>query len=277
VLLALVTAHLILTFWQKHTQLPGQGRTNTNVIGAPFYPYFLAKTGAFFFFVFATVTLAAAFVQINPIWLYGPYNPVAVSAGSQPDFYLGFMEGALRMWPNWSWRVFGHTFAFNVFVPALGPLGLMIIGLGLWPYLERWFTGDQREHHVNDRPRNAPTRTAIGMAGVAWYGVLWLEGANDVIADHLDVSLYLTTEIARYAFFLAPVVAFVLTRRICLGLQRKDLRLLEHGVETGIIRQLPGGGFIAETRPLSERERAAIQSRAPLPGPVTSARPAGST
>src|SRR6202034_1486350 len=201
---------------------------------------------------------AAAVAQVNPIWLYGPYNPTGVSAGSQPDFYMGFMEGALRMWPSWTWTVFGHNFAFNVFVPAFVPLGLIFVGLGFWPFLERWIMGDQREHHVNDRPRDAPTRTAIGVAGVAWYGILWLEGANDVIADHLDISLYLTTEIARYAFFIGPVVAYILTKRICLGLQRKDLHLAEHGVETGIIRQLPSGEYVEMTRPIDEDERAAL-------------------
>ena len=98
-ILALVTVHLFLMFHQKHTQMPGKGRTNENVVGAPMYPYFMAKTGAFFFFVFAALTLAATFTQINPIWLYGPYNPVAMSAGSQPDFYMGALEGALRMFP----------------------------------------------------------------------------------------------------------------------------------------------------------------------------------
>ena len=140
--------------------------------------------------------------------------------------------------------------AWNVLIPALVPLGLIMTGAALWPFLEQWITGDKREHHVNDRPRNAPTRTAIGMAAVTFYGILWLEGANDVIADHLDISLYLTTEIARYAIFIGPVVAYWVTKRICLGLQRKDLHLLEHGVETGIIRQLPTGEYIEETRPL---------------------------
>ncbi len=112
-ILALVTAHLFIMFLQKHTQMPGKGRTNENVVGAPTYPYFMAKTGAYFFFTFAAVTLAATFVQINPIWLYGPFNPVAMSAGSQPDFYMGALEGALRVMPAWQWVVFGHTFALG--------------------------------------------------------------------------------------------------------------------------------------------------------------------
>jgi ubiquinol-cytochrome c reductase cytochrome b subunit len=268
-LVALVSAHVFLTVWQKHTQMPGKGRTNANVVGQPFYPYFMAKTGAFFLFTFAALALAATFVQINPIWLYGPYTPVGISSGSQPDFYMGFMEGALRMFPNWTWDAWGHTVAWNVLIPFLVPLGLILVGAAFWPFLEQWITGDKREHHINDRPRNAPTRTAIGMAVIAFYGILWAEGANDVIADHLNISLFLTTEIARYAVFIGPVAAYIVTKRLCLGLQRKDLRLLEHGVETGIIRQLPSGEYVEETRPLTEEERAALgapAARSALPG-----------
>jgi ubiquinol-cytochrome c reductase cytochrome b subunit len=271
-LLALISAHLFLMFWQKHTQMPGKGRTNTNVVGAPTYPYFIAKTGAFFLFIFGALALASTFVQINPIWLYGPYTPVGISAGSQPDFYMGMLEGTLRVFPSWTWDLAGHTVAWNVFVPALVPLGLIFTAAALWPFLEQWITGDRREHHINDRPRNAPTRTALGMAAITFWGVFWLEGANDVIADHLYISLYVTTEIARYAVFIGPVVAYWVTKRICLGLQRKDLHLLEHGVETGIIRQLPSGEFIEETAPVSEEARAVLEARQPLPS-----LPAGAT
>jgi ubiquinol-cytochrome c reductase cytochrome b subunit len=270
---ALIGAHLFIMFHQKHTQMPGKGRTNRNVVGAPMYPYFMAKTGAFFLFIFAAVALAGTFAQINPIWLYGPYNPLAISAGSQPDFYMGMLEGALRVMPAWEWVIAGHTFAFNVFVPGLLPLGLIFTVAALWPFLEQWITGDKREHHINDRPRNAPTRTALGMAVVAFYGVLWAEGANDLIADQLDISLYTVTEIARVAVIAVPILAYIITKRICLGLQRKDLHLLEHGVETGIIRQLPSGEFIEETRPVDEETRAklAVPERLELPAGPTEA------
>jgi ubiquinol-cytochrome c reductase cytochrome b subunit len=264
-LLALITAHLFLMFFQKHTQMPGKGHTDKNVVGQPMYPYFMAKTGAWFFFIFGVTAALSTFAQINPIWIYGPYNPSGISAGSQPDFYMGFLEGALRMWPSWRWNVLGHTFAFNVFLPAFVPLGVLITGLALWPFIEQWITGDKREHHVNDRPRNAPTRTAIGMAGVTFYGILWLEGANDVVASQLSISLYLTTEIARYAIFIGPAVAYFVTKRICLGLQRKDAHLLEHGVETGIIRQLPSGEYTELTRPVSDDLRAKLEARTGLP------------
>jgi ubiquinol-cytochrome c reductase cytochrome b subunit len=276
-MLALITVHLLVMVWQKHTQMPGQGRTNTNVVGAPMYPYFMAKTGAFFFFTFAALALAATFAQINPIWLYGPYTPAAISAGSQPDFYMGFLEGTLRIFPNWTWDAWGHTVAWNVLIPTIAPLTLFFGLAAFWPFLERWITGDRSEHHVNDRPRNAATRTAIGVAAITFYGVFWAEGANDIIAVHLDVSLYLTTEVARYAVFIAPVVAYIVTKRICLGLQRRDLDLLSRGVETGILRQLPDGQYIEETRPLTEGERAALDIGARRPAVQPPAARTGAT
>ena len=265
---ALIGAHIFIMYHQKHTQMPGKGRTNKNVRGAPAFPYFAAKTTALFLFIFAVVTLAATFAQINPIWLYGPYNPLAISAGSQPDFYMGMLEGALRVMPAWDWVIAGHTFAFNVFIPGLLPLGLIFTAAALWPFLEQWITGDRREHHINDRPRNAPTRTALGIAAVAFWGVLWAEGANDVIAQHFDISLYTVTWIARVAVFVVPILAYYITKRICLGLQRKDVHLLEHGMETGIIRQMPNGEFVEVTRPIDEETLAKIAPPEPLELPA---------
>jgi ubiquinol-cytochrome c reductase cytochrome b subunit len=271
-ILGLVSAHLFIMFHQKHSQMPGKGRSDRIEVGQPFYPYFMAKTGAWFLFIFAALALMSTFTQVNPIWLYGPYTPLSISAGSQPDFYMGLLEGALRVMPSWEWNFLGHTLSFNVVVPALVPLGIIFTGAALWPFIERWATGDYREHNVNDRPRNAPTRTAIGVSAVTFYGVLLLEGANDIIANHLDIPLYTITIIARYAVFLGPVIAYFATKRICLGLQHKDRELLEHGVETGIIRQLPNGEYIEETRPVSAEKLAVLLARQdpiPLPGPDT--------
>jgi ubiquinol-cytochrome c reductase cytochrome b subunit len=231
----------------------------------------MIKTGAFFFFVFGVLAFMSTFFQVNPIWLYGPYNPVSISAGSQPDWYMGFMEGTLRMFPSWTWDLGGHTVAWNVLVPALVPLGLLFTGMAMWPFIERWATGDYAEHNVNDRPRNAPTRTGIGVAAIAFYIICLMEGANDLIADHLDIPLYEVTEISRYVVFIGPILAYFFTKRICLGLQRKDRDLLEHGLETGVIRQLPDGGYIEVHRPVSEEKRAVLLAKhepkpLPLPG-----------
>src|SRR5258708_853403 len=175
------------------------------------------------------------------------------------------VEGRLRVCGDWTWNVAGHTVSWNTFVPALVTLGLIFTAAALWPFLEQWITGDRREHHINDRPRNAPTRTALGMAAITFWGVFWLEGANDVIAFQLNIPLYVTTEIARYAVFIGPVVAYWVTQRICVGLQRKDVHLLEHGVETGIIRQLPDGEYIEVTRPVDEEKLAVLEARSQLP------------
>ena len=151
------------------------------------------------------------------------------------------------------------------------PLGIIFTGAGLWPFFEQWATGDKSIHNINDRPRNAPVRTGVGVAAVLFYGVLWAEGANDVLADRFDVPLYTITWISRFAVFILPIGGYYITKRICLGLQRKDAGLLTHGVEIGIIHQLPNGEFVEEERPLTEEERAVVDSKhvfKALPTPV---------
>ncbi|MFG1822104.1 cytochrome bc complex cytochrome b subunit [Microbispora bryophytorum] len=258
-ILALVTAHLILMWMQKHTQFPGKGRTNRNVVGAPFYPAFMAKSGAFFLFTFAVIAALGTFAQINPVWLYGPYSPADISAGSQPDFYLAFLEGALRIMPAWEINLFGAsqagTIPLSVVIPALVPLGIIVVGMALYPFLERWLTGDNREHHLADRPRNNPHRTSIGMAAVAFYGVLWLFGGNDIISANFRISLYTTTWAGRILVFVAPALAYAITYRVCLGLQRSDVAVLAHGVESGVIKRLPNGGYVeVHSRPPEDIE-----------------------
>jgi ubiquinol-cytochrome c reductase cytochrome b subunit len=260
-ILALITAHLFIMVHQKHTQMPAQANTENNVVGQPFFPYFMAKGGAWFFFIFAALALLATFAQINPIWLYGPYSPVQISSASQPDFYMGILEGSLRVMPAWEWNFLGHTISFSVLIPAAIPFGLILTGAAFWPFFEQWATGDRSWHNINDRPRNAPIRTATGMAAVVFYGILWAEGANDVLSDFLSIPLYTVTWIARVLVFVGPTVAFIVTRRICLGLQRKDKELLEHGLETGIIRQLPNGEFVEIHRAMNEEERAILEAK----------------
>jgi ubiquinol-cytochrome c reductase cytochrome b subunit len=260
-ILALITAHLFIMVHQKHTQWPGKGNTEKNVVGQPFFPYFIAKGTAWFFFIFAALALLSTFATINPIWLYGPYTPVAISSASQPDWYMGILEGALRMMPAWEINFLGHTLSMSVLIPFALPLTIILGGATFWPFFEQWATGDRSWHNLLDRPRNAPIRTATGMAVVVFYGVLWVEGANDVVAATLQVPLYTVTWISRVMIFVGPLVAFIVTRRICLGLQRKDKELLEHGLETGVIRQLPHGEFIEIHRPMNEEERAILEAK----------------
>src|SRR5690606_33260721 len=126
---------------------------------------------------------------INPIWNYGPYDPSPVSAGTQPDGYIGFADGALRLVPpGWESVLFDRTWTLSVLVP-LAVLGVSILLVLIYPFIEAWITGDKREHHIAERPRNAPTRTAIGAAGVTFYAVLWAAASSDIIATHFKLTI----------------------------------------------------------------------------------------
>jgi quinol---cytochrome-c reductase cytochrome b subunit len=231
------------------------------VNGQPFFPYFMAKGGAWFFFIFGALVLLATFATINPVWLYGPYSPVAISSASQPDFYMGILEGSLRVMPAWEINFLGHTLSMSVLIPFALPLTIVLGGAAFWPFFEQWATGDKSPHNINDRPRNAPVRTATGVAAMTFYGVLWAEGANDVIADKLQVPLYTITWIARVMVFVGPALGYFITKRICLGLQRKDAQELLHGYESGIIRQLPNGEFIEVHQEVNEERRAVLEAK----------------
>ncbi|MGH8870034.1 MAG: cytochrome bc1 complex cytochrome b subunit [Actinomycetes bacterium] len=258
ILLALITAHLMMVWFQKHTQFPGPGRTEDNVVGAPFMPIYMAKAGGFFFIVFGVMALLSGLATINPVWLYGPYNTGQVTAGSQPDWYIGWLEGALRMMPNWEISAWGYTLSLNVLIPAVVIPGLVFTVIAIYPFLEQWVTGDRREHHLLDRPRNVPVRTGFGVMGLTFYTLLWINGGNDIIADKFHLSINAMTWFMRVAIFVGPWVAFIITKRICLGLQRRDREILLHGHETGQVRRLPSGEYVEVHAPASAEERAKL-------------------
>ncbi|WP_454923426.1 cytochrome bc1 complex cytochrome b subunit [Actinoallomurus soli] len=269
ILLALIPLHgVILTWRQTHTQFPGKGRTNRNVIGKPMWPVFFAKTTAFFLWVFAIVALMATFLQINPVWLFGPYTPAAISAGSQPDWYMGFLEGSLRLMPSWEINAWGHTLPMNVIVPALIVPGVLFTGLAVYPFLERWVTRDYEIHHLLDRPRDVPVRTGIGLAGAVFYGLLWAAGANDIIAKTFEIPLFATTWFFRIMVIIGPIIAFLVARWMCLGLQRRERDMLEHGMESGIIKRLPNGAYIEVETPINETGAAVVLGRRAPPAKV---------
>jgi ubiquinol-cytochrome c reductase cytochrome b subunit len=253
-MIALITAHLVLLYYQKHTQWPGPGRTNKNVIGEPFLPIYTAKAGGFFFIVFGVTTLMGGLMQINPVWKFGPYNPSEVTAGSQPDWYMGVAEGLLRIMPNWETELFGYTISWNVLLPGVVLPGLFFTVALLYPFIEQWITGDKREHHLLQRPRNAPTRTAFVTAMVTLYGLLWFAGGNDIIALKFDLDLNWISRVMRVLVFIGPPIAFIITRRICLGLQRADRERALHGYETGIIMRAPSGEYSERHERLSNAE-----------------------
>ncbi|MFK8908609.1 cytochrome bc complex cytochrome b subunit [Streptomyces sp. YS-3] len=249
IMLGLMITHLILVFYHKHTQFAGPGRTNKNVVGAPLLPVYTAKAGGFFFLVFGVIAVIAAIASINPIWEIGPYRPDQVSTGAQPDWYMGFAEGLIRVMPGWEINLWGHTLVLGVFIPLV-IFPLVLFAIAAYPFIEAWITKDTREHHIADRPRNAPVRTGIGVAWVTAYMVMLVGGGNDLWATNFNLSLNAITWFVRIAFFVGPVVAFIVTKRICLGLQRRDAEKVLHGRETGIIKRLPHGEFVEVHEPL---------------------------
>jgi ubiquinol-cytochrome c reductase cytochrome b subunit len=255
ILVALIALHLLFVVVHKHTQFPAAGRTNQNVAGYPILPVYAAKAGGFFFLVFGVIMLIASLFAINPIWNYGPYDPSPVSAGTQPDWYIGFADGALRLIPpglEFVWLA--HTWSFNILIP-LGALGLFIMIVMFYPFVEGWITGDKREHHLLDRPRNAPTRTAIGAAGVTFYAGLWAAASSDLIATHFHVTMEGVIHTLQAITVLGPFVAYFIAKRVCLALQKKDREIVLHGYESGRIVRLPGGEYIEVHQPVDEYER----------------------
>jgi ubiquinol-cytochrome c reductase cytochrome b subunit len=261
ILLALITVHLMLVVYHKHTQFPGPGRTEKNVVGYPLLPVYAAKAGGFFFVVFGVLALMGALLQINPVWLYGPYNPAEVTAGSQPDWYMAWLDGAVRLMPGIESEFWGVTISWNVVVPALLMPPLFIGFVALYPFLEQWITGDKREHHLLDRPRNVPTRTGIGAGIITFYGVLWLNSGNDIVATHFGLSINAITWVCRVLIFLGPVLAFWITRRIAISLQRADRERVLHGLETGVITRSPDGEYAEKHAPISPYEAYTLTAR----------------
>ncbi|UMP07555.1 ubiquinol-cytochrome c reductase cytochrome b subunit [Amycolatopsis sp. EV170708-02-1] len=249
IMLGLVAAHLALVWYQKHTQFPGVRRKETNVVGVRIMPVFALKGGAFFALVTGVIALMSGLFQINPIWNIGPYNAAQVSAGSQPDWYMAWADGMLRIWPAWELYLGNYTVPAVFFPGAIG-MPLLIGLLVMYPWIERKLSKDTAHHNLLQRPRDVPVRTSLGIMALTFFAVIMLSGFNDIIAFAFDISLNATTWAGRIGVLLLPPIAYYITYRICLGLQRADREVLEHGVETGIIKRLPHGEFIEIHQPL---------------------------
>ena len=258
IFLALITVHLMLVWYQKHTQYPGPGRTEKNVVGYPLMPVYMAKAGGFFFIVFGITAFLGAVASINPIWLYGPYTPGQISAGSQPDWYMGWLDGLVRMAPPLETYLFGYTVSWNILLPGLIIPGIIFTGMALYPFIESWMTGDKREHHILDRPRNVPNRTALGVMSLTFMIVALINGGNDLIATHFDLTINQIMWFSRIGIIVLPPLAFVITKRICLSLQRADREAVLHGKETGRLVMLPHGEYIEIHEELSPEKKFAL-------------------
>lgn len=220
-IVALLGLHLFLIFHQEHTQWPGEHKTEENVVGSPLLPTFMAKTTGLFFSVAGVLTVLGGTVQIDPIWLNGPYVVYKAADAAQPDWYMGWLEGSLREMPSWEWTGFGHTFPFMIFLPAVFlPLATFAL-LYAVPALDRWLTGDYAMHNLCTPPRDRPWHTAFGASAIAFYFMLLFAGGDDVLSHWFDISLNALVWALRVAQFVIPGIVFVVAYHVCRSLSRQ--------------------------------------------------------
>ncbi|AIT61485.1 menaquinol-cytochrome C reductase [Corynebacterium doosanense CAU 212 = DSM 45436] len=249
-ILALIAAHLLLVWYQKHTQFPGPGRTENNVVGIRIMPVFATKAIGMGLITAGVLALMSGLTTINAIWTLGPYNPSQVSAGSQPDVYMLWTDGLARVMPAWELYLGNYTIpgAFWVMLVAGAMVGLLMA----YPWIEKWATGDDAHHNLLQRPRDAPTRSGIGAMAITFFALVTISGGNDHVAHFFQVSLNAMTWFGRIGLVILPPLAYFITYRICVSLQRNDREVLEHGIETGTIKMLPNGAFIEIHQPLGK-------------------------
>lgn len=232
-IIALLSAHLAIVWRQKHTDFPGRGRRETNVVGSKLWPTYTAKSVGLLFAVFAVLLLMGGLLQINPIWLYGPFEPAHVPSPAQPDWYLGWVEGALRLWPAWEFRALGVEIP-NPFYPGVLLPGITFLLLYLWPFLEARLTADRDPHHLLDRPHQRPARTALGAATLTFYVVLHFAASNDLMATWLGVRVDTITNVFRALVLTLPPLVGWFVFRLMKALQITDENRLTRVTLTAI-------------------------------------------
>lgn len=250
IILALVALHVGLVVLQKHTQFRGRRETEANVVGERLFPTYTAKSIGLFLMIFGVLAALGGLAQINPIWLWGPYEPSVGATGSQPDWYIAFLEGALRLFPAWEARIGSYTIPEPFWPAVVMPL-LMFALMLLYPVIEARLTRDRARHNLLHRPREAPVRMAFGAMAATFYCVLWFASGDDIIATVFGINVQALVQIFRVLVFALPAFAYLLTYRICVDLQRDDRAILEAGLVTGVIDRRDGRMVIPVAR---ERE-----------------------
>ena len=215
----LLGVHLALVWRQKHTQYPGPGRSDRNVEGIMFWPTYAAKSVGLFFGISAVLTGLGGLAQINPVWLYGPFRAANVTMPAQPDWYLGWTEGALRIFPNWEFRAGGFVIP-NPFFPGVLLPGITFTLLFLWPFIDKRMHRDLGAHHLLERPHDRPGRTAMGAAALSFFVVLFLAGSDDLIAKWFTAPIDTVVLVFRIASIVTPVVVGAVAYRFMSAYKR---------------------------------------------------------
>jgi ubiquinol-cytochrome c reductase cytochrome b subunit len=255
-IVALITIHLLILVRQKHTQFRGRDRTEDNVVGERVWPGFAMKSIGLMFITAGVLTALGALLHINAVWLYGPYEPAAATSYAQPDWYVGFLEGSLRLFPPWETRAGGLVINQLVYSGVVVP-GVIFTAVFLAPWIERRITGDRREHHLLDRPRDAPGRTASGAAVLALITVLFVGGGQDVVARMFDMPVGRVTTILQITCLVAPAVTWFVTWRVCRLLHARPQPERTERV-VAVVRD-PSGGYRSVGQPVMPAEAEQIE------------------
>src|SRR5579884_4241082 len=222
-LAVLITVHLVMIMRQHHSQFPGPGRRERNVVGTPMWPAYALRSIGLLMAVASVIFLLGGLIQINPIFQWGPYHTYLSENGAQPDWYIGWLIGALRLMPSWEGpTIGGHTLFPNPFWGgAAFPLVVFAV-MYAWPALERRFTGDHRRHDLLDRPRDRPVRTAIGAAFLSWVVIIFAIGSTDRLFFRLSISYKAQIHFWRIGVWVIPIIVFFITRSACRALARSE-------------------------------------------------------
>jgi ubiquinol-cytochrome c reductase cytochrome b subunit len=243
---ALIALHLLLITLTKHTQFRGRREREANVVGTPLWPGYALRSTGLMFATAAVLFLIGGLIQINPVWQWGPYETYLSTNGAQPDWYLGWLIGGLRLMPGWEPHAFGYTFIPNPFWGgAFFPLVVFGV-LYVYPTLERRLTGDYAFHHLLDRPRDRPIRTGFGVGFTTWVAMIFFAGSSDRVFVELGVSYQAQVLAYQIAMFIVPFLAFWIAKRVCEELQRSEAHPLRAWTG-GRVRRTAAGGF-EETR-----------------------------
>ena len=239
--IALITGHIALLVLQKHTQYRGGPAREDNGVGRAFWPSQAFLSSGLFFLTAAIVALLGAFFQINPVWLFGPFDAAVVSSPAQPDWYVGWLDGALRIFPSFEPTILGITIP-SPFIPGIVIPGILFTIVALWPFIEARFTRDHRPHHILDRLWDHPGRTATGVAILTIFGVLTLAGGNDVLAFQFGFEVEFLTRLFRWLAVLLPIAAWIVTYRMCRARRREGDHPSPPIAGHAVVRR-PDGGF----------------------------------